>query len=302
MSGDKIDMSLEDIIKTNRGNRGGRGGRGRGGNRGRGRGSGGGAGRGGRGGRGGGGGGGGGGPMRRQRGGGAGRAAPGPYSRPKQMPDQWQHDMYSEGGAGAGIRRQGAGLTTAANASGKLLVSNLDFGVSNNDIEELFADFGSLKKAAVHYDRTGRSLGTADVVFERRVDAMKAIKQYNQVPLDGRAMNIQLVASANEIDPSPMQSRPRQQGGGGRGGGGARGGGRGGGGVRRNQGGNNQGGYNQGRRGGGGGGGRGGGMRGRGAGGRGRGRGRGGAGGNKPTPTAAELDAELDAYNSQIES
>lgn len=64
------------------------------------------------------------------------------------MPDQWQHDMYSEGGAGAGIRRQGAGLTTAANASGKLLVSNLDFGVSNNDIEVRIKGTGQLKKSS----------------------------------------------------------------------------------------------------------------------------------------------------------
>ncbi|KAK7930759.1 hypothetical protein WMY93_007154 [Mugilogobius chulae] len=246
---DKINMSLDDIIKLNK--KGGSGGGGGGGRRG---------------------------PSKVPPRGSSGRTGarpnnsfrrnnnrPAPYTRPRELPDKWQHDKFEES-VGSSRRQVSAGR--ALESGCKLLVSNLDFGVSESDIQELFADFGDLKRASVHYDQSGRSKGTAEVIFVNKADALKALKQYNGVPLDGRPMKIQQVAEAQEervasrgFDRSRLGQarfeRPERRRGGG-GGAGRREGGGGGGGSR------------------------------------------GGRGEKKPQLSAEELDAQLDEYNAKV--
>ncbi|GMJ09540.1 hypothetical protein like AT5G59950 [Hibiscus trionum] len=84
----------------------------------------------------------------------------------------------------------------------KLYVSNLDYGVSNEDIKVLFSEVGDLKGYSINYDKSGRSKGTAEVVFFRQTDALAAIKRYNNVQLDGKPMTIELVG-ANVVMHAP---------------------------------------------------------------------------------------------------
>ncbi|XP_025422120.1 THO complex subunit 4-like isoform X2 [Sipha flava] len=115
-----------------------------------------------------------------------------PYSK-GDVNALWTHDMYE------GPKRQQIRDGLSVTNIHKIIISNLDFGVTSTDIQELFNDFGPLKTATVYYDRFSRSLGTADVVFHSKNAALKAVRQYNNILLDGRHMKIELAIDLSTV-------------------------------------------------------------------------------------------------------
>ena len=100
--------------------------------------------------------------------------------------------------------------------SKKLYVGNLAFGVTESQLQEMFAPYGSVQRAQLITDRdTGRSKGFGFVEMNSDQEAQAAISGMNGQMVDGRALTV------NEA--KPKEDRPRTGGGGGsRGGYGAR--------------------------------------------------------------------------------
>jgi RNA recognition motif-containing protein len=104
----------------------------------------------------------------------------------------------------------------------KLYVGNLSFNTSNQDLSELFTEFGTVESANIVEDReTGRARGFGFVEMSSKEEAENAISALNGKEVDGRSLTV------NEA--KPRENRAGGGGFGGGGGGGRRGGGGGGG-------------------------------------------------------------------------
>ena len=98
----------------------------------------------------------------------------------------------------------------------KLYVGNLSYNIRDEDLQQAFAQYGSVSSAKVMMDRdTGRSKGFGFVEMGSDAEAQAAINAMNGQALDGRAIVVN-------------EARPREERPGGFGGGGGRSGGGGG--------------------------------------------------------------------------
>jgi RNA recognition motif-containing protein len=108
----------------------------------------------------------------------------------------------------------------------KLYVGNLSFNTTENELQELFSQAGTVQEVTLMQDKfTGKSRGFAFVTMGSEQDAQNAIAKINGQTVEGRTLTV------NEA--RPREPRPSGGGGGGRGyggGGGGYGGGGGGGG------------------------------------------------------------------------
>lgn len=94
----------------------------------------------------------------------------------------------------------------------KLYVGNMAYGVTDNDLQQMFAAHGTVQSAQVIMDRdTGRSKGFGFVEMGSDQEAQAAIAALNGKESDGRALTVN-------------EAKPREDRGGSRGGSGGRGG------------------------------------------------------------------------------
>lgn len=92
------------------------------------------------------------------------------------------------------------GLTTGT----KVIVTNLETGVTEQDMKDLFETVGPLKSVKM------TAAGVSEVVFRKSNDAAKAFKQYNHVVLDGRPMYITVSSPAIQAAGAPKAAPQRK--------------------------------------------------------------------------------------------
>lgn len=88
--------------------------------------------------------------------------------------------------------------------SKKLFVGSLEWGVTSEDLQQAFGQYGAVEDAVVIKDKfSGRSKGFGFVTFTNDEDANKAVAELNGTDIKGRKI---MVSEAR-----PQEERPRRE-------------------------------------------------------------------------------------------
>jgi len=72
-----------------------------------------------------------------------------------------------------------------------IYVGNLDFKVSESDLEEVFSEFGTVSSCKIITDKfSGRSKGFGFITMDEQEEATKAIEELNGTALKSREMTV----------------------------------------------------------------------------------------------------------------
>jgi len=73
----------------------------------------------------------------------------------------------------------------------KLYVGNIPFTCSEEDLQNLFAEVGTVVSAQIVTDReTGRSRGFGFVEMSKQEEATAAVSRFDQTPVKGRTITV----------------------------------------------------------------------------------------------------------------
>ena len=96
----------------------------------------------------------------------------------------------------------------------KLFVGNLSFNVTENDLQDTFAAYGTVTEANLMMDRTtGRPRGFAFVTMSTPEEAQKALEAMNGKSIDGRALTVNLARPREEHSSGNGRGRREYSGG-----------------------------------------------------------------------------------------
>ena len=93
-----------------------------------------------------------------------------------------------------------------------IFVAKLDFGVSNQELRQLFENYGTVLKATVATDReTGKPRGFAFVEMADRAEALRAIEALDGHVINGRALAVKEAEQRTDNRPNPRPPYPPRE-------------------------------------------------------------------------------------------
>ncbi|SPO24872.1 uncharacterized protein UTRI_01377_B [Ustilago trichophora] len=146
-----------------------------------------------------------------------------PYSRSSRSSAadgaaSWKHDRYQDNEASRRGPRNGSSRApmyfpqdksevNEVKPTGKLTIENLHYDVSEQDLKQLFESIGPVTKSFIKYDRSDRSTGRAVVVYENPNHALQAKNEFDGAKAKGQVISITQEMRAER--PKDIQSSQR---------------------------------------------------------------------------------------------